>query len=215
VVKKPLHLGAQDRVVIRLIAARVPEAVVHERRRQARPVARKRGDTSSQAPLTLLAWTLLITNVPHSVWTPATVRRAYSLRWQVELVFKTWKRALHLMPVPTKTLDPTRCYLYGRPLLSVLAYALCPALRTALWRRQRRELSFLKLLRYLQALADRGLQALFESPLSLRHVLSHDCVRVQRVIAKAPRQRRTSAQQLWERLDTQNAFIELTMKLAA
>src|SRR5215510_294217 len=201
------HLDPELRVV--------PEAIVNERRRQARRVAKKRGYTPSQAHLTLLAWNLYITNVPSTVWTPATVCTAYSLRWQVELVFKSCKSDLHLATLPTKTVAPTLCYLYGRLLLIVLAYALGPALRTALWTRQRRELSFLKLVRYLQALADRWLQALFESAATLRHWLSQVCVRAQRVITKASRKRRTSAQRLRESLETQNEFIELTIKLAA
>jgi hypothetical protein len=162
-------------VAIRLIAVRVPDTVVNERRRKARRAARKRGYTPSQAHLALMAWNLFITNVPDTIWTPATVCKAYALRWQVELVFKSWKSDLHLATVPTKTETPTLCYLYGRLLLLVLAYALCPALRTALWTRQQRELSFLKLVRYLQALADRWLQALFESTASLRSFLSHVC----------------------------------------
>lgn len=214
-VEKPLYLGAQERVAIRLIAARVPDTVVNERRRKARQAARKRGYTPSQAHLALMAWNLFITNVPETIWTPATVCKAYSLRWQVELVFKSWKSDLHLATVPTKTETPTLCYLYGRLLLLVLAYALCPALRTALWTRQQRELSFLKLVRYLQALADRWLQALFESPASLRSFLSLVCLSAQRVVAKASRKRRTSAQRLRESLESQHDSIKLTIKLAA
>lgn len=214
-VEKPLYLGAQERVAIRLIAARVPDTVVNERRRKARRAARKRGYTPSQAHLALMAWNLFITNVPDTIWTPATVCKAYSLRWQVELVFKSWKSDLHLATVPTKTETPTLCYLYGRLLLLVLAYALCPALRTALWTRQQRELSFLKLIRYLQALADRWLQALFESTASLRSFLSHVCLSAQRVVAKASRKRRTSAQRLRESLESQHDSIKLTIKLAA
>jgi DDE family transposase len=214
-VEYPLYLGAGERIAVRLIAARVPEAVVNERRRKARKAARKQGYTPSQAHLRLLAWNLFITNVPSMVWTSATVCTAYSLRWQVELVFKSWKSDLPLATIPTKTQDPTLCYLYGRLLLIVLAYALCPALRAALWIQQHRELSFLKLVRYLQALADRWLQALFESPATLRSFLSRVCGCAQRVITKASRKRPTSAQRLRKSLETQNDFIELTIKLAA
>ena len=210
-----VYLGAGERLAVRLIAARVPEAVVNERRRKARAQAKKRGYTPSQAHLTLLAWNLFITNVPSTVWTPATVCTAYALRWQVELVFKSWKSDLHLATLPTKTEAPTLCYLYGRLLLIVLTYALCPALRTTLWTRQQRELSFLKLVRYLQALADRWLQALFESTATLCHLLSQVCVSAQRVVAKASRKRRTSAQRLRASLEAQNDCIELTIKLAA
>jgi hypothetical protein len=210
-----MYLGVRERVAVRLIAARVPEAVVNERRRRARTSAKKRGYTPSQAHLSLLAWNLFITNVPGTVWTPATVCTAYSLRWQVELVFKSWKSDLHLATLPTKTHAPTLCYLYGRLLLIVLTYALCPALRASLWTKQQRELSFLKLVRYLQAIADGWLQRLFEPAAVLRAFLHHVCLKADRLVTKASRKRRTSAQRLRESVQAQNDSIELTIKLAA
>src|SRR5262249_52363908 len=108
--EKALYLGAREHVAARLIAARVPEAVVNERRRRARASAKKRGYTPSQAHLTLLAWNLFITNVPSAVWPPATVCRAYALRWQVEIcqsqpVKMPWR--------PLRLLAPTIIYLRG------------------------------------------------------------------------------------------------------
>lgn len=76
VLEKALFLGARERVAVRLIAARVPEAVVNERRRKARATANKRGDTPSQAHLALMAWNLFMTNVPGTVWTPVPVCQA-------------------------------------------------------------------------------------------------------------------------------------------
>jgi len=214
-VEQPLYLGARERVAVRLIAARVPDTVVNERRRKVRANAKKRGYTPSQAHLSLLAWNLFITNVPSTVWTSATVCTAYSLRWQVELVFKSWKSYLHLATLPTKTQEPTLCYLYGRLLLLVLIYALCPALRASVWANHRRELSLLKLVRHLQAVADRWLQRLFESVAALRAFLHHVCLKADRLVTKAVRQRRTSAQRLRESVQAQNDCIELTIKLAA
>jgi DDE family transposase len=213
--EKALFLGAREQVAVRLIAARMPETGVNERRRKARQTARKRGYTPSQTHLTLLAWNLFITNVPGTGWTPATVCKAYALRWQVELVFKSWKSYLQLSTLPTKNEVPTLCYLYGRLLLILFTYALCPSLRAALWADKRRELSLLKLMRHLQAVADRWLQALFASTATLRHVLSQVWVSAERLAAKATRKRRTSAQRLRESLQTQNDFIELTIKFAA
>jgi hypothetical protein len=213
--EKAVFLGARERVAARLIAVRMPEAVVNERRRRARKAARKRGYTPSHAHLTLLAWNLFITNVPGTVWTPATVCKAYPLRWQVELLFKSWKSYLQLATLPTKTATPTLCYLYGRLLLILLNYALCPALRATLWAQKRRELSVLKLVRHFQAVADQWLQRLFQSPLALRRFLHQVCATAQRLVAKASRNRRTSAQLLRESLQTQNDFIEFTTALAA
>src|SRR5262249_20095026 len=63
----------------------------------------------------------------------------------IELIFKSWKSYLQLATLPTKTADSTLCYLYGRRLLILLIYGLCPALRVQLWTQRRRELSVLKL----------------------------------------------------------------------
>jgi hypothetical protein len=97
----------------------------------------------------------------------------------------------------------------------VLTYALCPALRTALWTRQRRELSFLKLVRYLQALADRWLQHLFTSAAGLRTFLQQVCSMATRLVTKACRKRRISAQRLHDSVQAQNNYVKLAIKLAA
>ncbi len=214
-VEHAVYLGARERIAVRLIAARVPEAVVNQRRRAARHTARQRGYTPSQAHLTLLAWNLFITNVPGTVWTPATVCAAYSLRWQVELVFKSWKSDCHLAIVPTKTQDPTLCYLYGRLLLIVLAYALCPAVRALLWAHQPRELSLLKFFRSLQAVAESWLQRLFTTPIELRTFLQQVCRTASRLVRKVARKRTTSAQRFCESLHSQNDSIKLIIKCAA
>lgn len=208
-------LGTRDCVPARLIAVRMPEAIVNERRRQARAVAKQRGYTPSQAHLTLLAWNLFITNVPATVWAPKTVAVAYTLRWQVELVFKAWKSGLHLATLTSTTKNSTLCYLYGRLLLIVLTFALCPSLRTAVWLKQQREVSLLKLVRHCQASADQWLQALFQGVVQLTGFLVRLCTAAERLVTKELRKRRTSAQLLRDSLGSQSDFFEPALALAA
>jgi Transposase DDE domain len=213
--EKRVLLGARVQVAARLIAVRMPEAIVNERRRQARVVAKQRGYTPSQAYMTLLAWNLFITNVPATVWLPQTVAIAYSLRWQVDLVFKSWKSHLHLATLTTTTKNSTLCYLYGRMLLILFTYALCPTLRTTVWQKQQREVSLLKLVRHCQAGAELWLQALFQTPLQLSVFLSRACTAAERLVRKAVRKRRTSAQRLRDSLGPQVDFFEPALALAA
>ena len=86
-----IFLGAKERVACRLVAYRLPECIVNERRRLAKKKAKKKGYRPSKAHLALLAWNLFITNVPHTIWQTPTIRKVYPIRWQVELIFKSWK----------------------------------------------------------------------------------------------------------------------------
>lgn len=199
---------------VRLMAVRRPEAMVNERRRRASAAAKKAGYPPSQAHLTLLAWKLFLTNVPATVWSPKTVAGAYSLRWQVELVFRAWKSGLHVATLTATTKYSTLCYLYGRMLLILLTSALSSPLRVTVWQ-QHRELSLCKLARHLQAHAASWLHYLFRPPLELARFLSRLCATAARLVRKAVQNRRTSAQRLWESLGARVDFFEPALALAA
>jgi hypothetical protein len=214
VIEKAIVLGAYERVPARLIALRMPETIVNERRRQAYAVAKKRGYTPSQAYLTLLAWNLFVTNVPAPVWSPQTVGIAYSLRWQVELVFRGWKSGLHVATLTTTRKYSTLCYLYGRMLLILLTSALSSPLRVTVWQHAR-ELSLFKLVRHCQASAEHWLQCLFQPPLQLIAFLTRLCATAERLVRKSVRKRPTSAQRLHDSLGAQIDFFEPALALAA
>ena len=214
VLEKMVLLGTRDCVIARLIAIRMPEAIVNERRRQAHAVAKKRGYTPSQQHLTLMAWNLFITNVPATVWPPQTVGVVYSLRWQVELVFKTWKSGMHLASVTTTTKYSTLCYLYGRMLLILLTSALGAPLRVSLWQQQR-ELSLLKLVRHFQAGAEQWFQALCRNSEQFAQLLIRACATAERLVTKELRRRPTSAQLLRTNLNSHIDFFEPALALAA
>ena len=86
-IEKAIFLGAKERGACRLVAYRLPEPIVNERRRIAKKKAKKKGYTPSKAHLSLLAWHLFITNVPCTIWKTETIGKGYPLRWQIELIF--------------------------------------------------------------------------------------------------------------------------------
>jgi len=215
VLEKAVVLGARDRVAARLVAVRMPEAIVNKRRRQAHAVAKRRGYTPSQAHLTLMAWNLFITNVPATIWPPQTVGVVYTFRWQVELVFKTWKSGLHLAEVTTTTKHSPLCYLYGRLLLMLITSALSSPLRATVWQQQHRELSLLKLVRHFQASAGQWFPVLFQSAQQLTAFLIRIWTTAERLVSKAMRKRRTTAQRLRNSLGPQVDFFEPALALAA
>ena len=214
-IEKAMFIGEADRVPSRLIAVRLPDEVVNKRRREARKKAKEKGYTPTEAHLFLLAWNLFITNVPCDIWMPATVAKAYPIRWQIELIFKSWKSHCHLSAINAKKKEVVLCYLYGRMLLVLLTYALYPQIRSALWVKKQRDLSLLKLVRHFQAMASSWMTVIFQAELTLRRFLQGACVSAERLAAKASRKRRTSAQILRESLNQQAESIEVTAVVSA
>ncbi|MDQ2787332.1 MAG: IS4 family transposase [Chloroflexota bacterium] len=88
----PILLGVRERLPCRLLAERVPKAVANERRQRLRDAARQRGQTVSARKLTLADWTIRVTNVPAERLSVAEAMVVGRVRWQIELLFKLWKR---------------------------------------------------------------------------------------------------------------------------
>ncbi len=93
-------LSAEQRVTVRLVALPVPEHIANERRRS----AKSRRDTRyklSKRHLDLLGWNILVTSVASCTWSTEAVQKAYSVRWRIEIIFKTWKSHFNLTQAPT------------------------------------------------------------------------------------------------------------------
>lgn len=214
-IETEIFIGEKERVPSRLIAVRLPDDVVNERRRVAKKTAKKKGYTPTATHLFLLGWNLFITNVPGDIWTPETVIKSYPMRWQIELIFKSWKSHCHLSAINAKKKESVLCYLYGRMLLVLLTYALYPQVRSGLWAKKRRELSLLKFVSHFQALADSWMKVIFQSELALRRFLQVACDDAERLAAKASRKRRTSAQALRESLSQPSESIDVVTAASA
>jgi hypothetical protein len=86
-------VGAKDRLPMRLVALKVPEAVARERRRRARADRDKRLNRSARY-FKLLGWTILLTTLKKSKWSPQDLLDLYGLRWRIESFFKAVKQSM-------------------------------------------------------------------------------------------------------------------------
>ncbi len=87
-IDKQVYIGKTEKFECRIIIELLPEKLYQERIRKANATARKQGRTVSEEHKTRLALNLFITNTD----IPAIkVRALYTLRWQIELMFKIWK----------------------------------------------------------------------------------------------------------------------------
>lgn len=87
-----VQVSAARRVPARLIAVPVPEEVAVKRQVGHRRTAQKHGRQPSDHLLDLCHWTNLLTNIPQEELNIQEALVLLRLRWQVELLFKLWKR---------------------------------------------------------------------------------------------------------------------------
>ncbi len=194
VIDLPVYLG-HERVPSRLLAYRLPEPVVQERRRKALAEARKKGRELSPEYLDWLSFGFYITNVSLQVWPAKVVGTIYRLRWQVELTFRNWKSLLKINVLKGTRTERVQCIIYGR-LITIIMLAMISSY--ASWYAEdylQRELSLPKLINWLKrknrlvnAVHDGTLEALLRN---LRRALP-------KLLCKQKRKRRTSRQLIAE-----------------
>jgi hypothetical protein len=68
----------------------------------------------------LLQYALFLTNLPQT-YRIATLFTLYRIRWQMELVFKTWKSILALHKIRSAQWERVFCEVYGKLMLAALS----------------------------------------------------------------------------------------------
>jgi hypothetical protein len=138
------------KVAVRLIAFRVSESIANERRRRLRKEAVKKDRTPSKHHPNMCQWTILTTNVPQK-WLPMEITRMlYTVRWQIELLFKQLKSILRVHQSDTGNENRLRCELYGKLIAATIIHRIHATETNRLWNKQRREVSMEKLYKRIQ-----------------------------------------------------------------
>jgi IS4 transposase len=145
-------MGAEQetRIPCRLICLRVNEEVAQKRRMKLNKNAQKKGKTASKTNLFFAGWILMITNVPQHLLPLEMVRPFYSLRWQIELLFKQMKSVLKINHLSTKNENRLRCEVIGKLIVAILIYKIHAHLNIRLWNTTHQEISFDKLFKRIQ-----------------------------------------------------------------
>lgn len=209
VIELAVSVGQTERLPCRLIAYRLPPEVVTERRRKARANATKKGRTLTQQALAWLEFTFLITNVPATLWSAAVIGTIYRLRWQVELIFKTWKSWLAIHVLRGTRAERIRCLLYGRLIVVVVLGMLSRFAAGYAQAQHQRELSFHKVITWLKR-KDRLARVLNQATLNnLLEQLAKGILR----LCKQQRKRPTTQQLIDHQIPYMDSFRDKTTSL--
>jgi hypothetical protein len=159
---KTVSLGKQGQVAARLIAFRLPDEEIEKRIRKMKRSMQKHGRTPTKESIELAAWSIYITNVPKVLLNDEQIYLVYSLRWQIELLFKLCKSEAGIAKVSGKKSSRILCEIYAKLICIVMLLYFCFPLR---WQGNQ-EISFQKAYRALKLRATDFFNAL-KSPYRL------------------------------------------------
>lgn len=123
ILEKEVYLGEEKNICTRLIITVLPEDLRRERIRKIHLERRRiRGGEPSKEHKARAQLTLLISNIPCELLPAEKVYTLYMLRWQIELIFKTWKSVFGLASIKMVKGDRVDCYMHGRLILILLSW---------------------------------------------------------------------------------------------
>jgi hypothetical protein len=93
-----VYIGSEKKVLVRLLLIPVPAAEAAEKIRNAKQDRDARLNHSPQY-YRWLQFNVYITTVDKDVWAARDVFKAYSVRWQIEIIFKSWKSGFNLQHI--------------------------------------------------------------------------------------------------------------------
>jgi hypothetical protein len=141
-------LNNVEQTRVRLVAAPVSQKIANNRRMKAKKEVHGR-DPSSEV-LRLMGWTIFLTTIPRAEADFKKVSKIYRLRWQIEMIFKTWKSHLHFDKIHHVSSNQLQILLTARLTMIVLCmHKLFIPLMKKIYDQYNRNLSMLKFMSYI------------------------------------------------------------------
>jgi hypothetical protein len=92
----PVQVGGKQQLTCRLLASRVPQEVADQRRQRIKENYQKKGRQPSEKLLRLADWTIVLTNISSALLSLNEALLLLKVRWQIEILFKLWKKYLSI-----------------------------------------------------------------------------------------------------------------------
>jgi len=141
-----IYVGCKkDKLAIRLILQAVPEQVAQQRLGKLKIYASKQPDKKiSQHRKAMCYFNVFITNVAEEMLPTDMGRMLYTIRWQIELLFKIGKSIFKIDKVKNINIFRFECYIYSKLIAMILTLHIQNKLGQFLWEQEEFELSPIK-----------------------------------------------------------------------
>ena len=136
-----VYVGSKDKLPTRIVVYRCTEEQTQKRLRDRAIREKKKGITYTERTKLLQGITVYMTNIPSEWVSKEKIYDLYSLRWQIELLFKIWKSWFQIHRCKTIKQERLECHLYGQLISILLCSSTMFKMRELLLRKKQKELS--------------------------------------------------------------------------
>jgi len=141
-------LLGDKKLPVRLVAIRLADKAIQQRRRKIRRAAKRKNRTPSADRLFFAAWNVFVTNAPEDKLPTQQIYPVYRLRWSVELIFKQFKSHLNIDSWNHANANRLQCEIFATLLVSALLGFCQNLLQQALWKKNQTECSLEKTIKF-------------------------------------------------------------------
>jgi hypothetical protein len=167
----PVLVGKKELVPVRLIIYKLDEDQLQRRKETLKKREKKKGVKFTTQRNKHVVLNTLITNIPQSNVKATDIYSIYSLRWQIEILFKIWKSIFEVDQVKKMKQERFECYLYGRFIALLLGGNLLFRMRFHLYTNKQLQLSEYKGMEIIKTFMISIPSALKKGKKSIQHLL--------------------------------------------
>ncbi|OSA99639.1 UNVERIFIED_ORG: hypothetical protein B2H98_00740 [Clostridium botulinum] len=193
---KDIYIGSKKELKNRLIITKLSEESKKTRvKKQLKAVRPTRGKINDRNT----AWTgvnTYITNIPENIVSTNKVHDIYSLRWQIEIMFKVWKSIFGIDNVKNVKIERFKCFLYGRLIALLLSSQIVFTAKDIISEETLKEISVLKSFRIFTEYFSSLKTDIFNNNLKIISIFKDIILSIRRFGMKSKRKGKISVKQI-------------------
>lgn len=182
---KDIYIGSKKELKSRLIVTKLTEENKIKREITHQENIKKKRGTLKQSRIDFNSINAYITNVSDEILTDTQVHDLYTLRWQIEIMFKVWKSIFKISQVKKVKIERFKCFLYGRLIALLLSSSIVFTAKNVILEEDNKEISEIKAFgafaQYLPKLADE----IFKGELCMIRILKRIILNFKRLAIKS------------------------------
>ncbi|MBM3437293.1 MAG: transposase, partial [Bacteroidetes bacterium] len=108
-----VFMGETDKFPTKLVLEKIPKQAANEKRRKLKTDKQNKRKSISKERLVFCDVNAFITNCTQEQLPDHLLRQCYSLRWQIEILFKAWKSYFKIDKIDKMKIERFECFHYG------------------------------------------------------------------------------------------------------